>query len=73
MEQQQVGKWMNDEELGTLLGDEWFEEMEVSRETHEDCVATANEWLEQKGAKLRVTECRDSGWEDNLDWFVVEV
>jgi hypothetical protein len=64
------GTWKNDDTLIEELGDWWTEEMELHEgATMEMNVATANEFLAERGLTMRVADCRDAT--DNLDWLVV--
>ena len=67
--QLQVDTWIDDETLCDELGDWWTDEMEMhNNNTMQMNVATANEYLQERGFGYVVTECREQEDGDYLEW-----
>lgn len=62
--------WRNDNELDTLLGEWWTQDMELHNDaTGEMNVQSANFALEERGYGMRVVQCKEADDGDSNDWL----
>ena len=75
------GSWYTDDELADIIGDDWFEDFDVSNDgfnidTHgekakQNLVGYANSWFDDKGYNVNVLGVEHNDVDHDLKWYIV--
>jgi hypothetical protein len=75
------GRWYTDSELADIIGDDWFEDFDVSHnefniDTHgekakQNLVGYANSWFDDKGYNVNVMGVEHNEIDHDLKWYIV--
>jgi hypothetical protein len=75
------GRWYNDDELADIIGDDWFEDFDVSNDgfnidaygekAKKNLVGYANTWFDDKGYNVNVMGVEHNDVDHDLQWYIV--
>ena len=75
------GRWYTDDELADIIGDDWFEDFDVSHDefnidTHgekakQNLASYANSWFDDKGYNVNVMGVEHNDVDHDLKWYIV--
>jgi hypothetical protein len=75
------GRWYTDDELADIIGDDWFEDFDVSHDefnidTHgekakQNLASYANSWFDDKGYNVNVLGVDHNDVDHDLKWYIV--
>ena len=75
------GRWYTDEELADIIGDDWFEDFDVSHDefnidTHgekakQNLSSYANSWFDDRGYNVNVMGVEHNDVDHDLKWYIV--
>ena len=75
------GRWYTDDELADIIGDDWFEDFDVSHDefnidTHgekakQNLAGYANSWFDDKGYNVNVMGVDHNDVDHDLKWYIV--
>jgi hypothetical protein len=75
------GRWYTDDELADIIGDDWFEDFDVSNDgfdidTHgekakQNLASYANSWFNDKGYNVNVMGVDHNDVDHDLKWYIV--
>ena len=75
------GRWYTDDELADIIGDDWFQDFDVSHDefnidTHgekakQNLASYANSWFDDKGYNVNVMGVDHNEVDHNLKWYIV--
>jgi len=75
------GRWYTDDELADIIGDDWFEDFDVSHDgfnidTHgekakQNLVGYANSWFDDRGYNVNVMGVEHNDVDHDLKWYIV--
>jgi len=75
------GRWYTDDELADIIGDDWFEDFDVSHDgfnidaygekAKQNLVGYANTWFDDKGYNVNVMGVEHNEVDHNLKWYIV--
>jgi hypothetical protein len=75
------GRWYTDSELADIIGDDWFEDFDVSNDgfnmdahgekAKKNLVGYANSWFDDKGYNVNVLGVENNEVDHDLQWYVV--
>jgi len=75
------GRWYNDDELADIIGDDWFEDFDVSNDgfnidaygekAKKNLVGYANSWFDDKGYDVHVMGVEHNDVDHDLQWYIV--
>ena len=75
------GRWYTDDELADIIGDDWFEDFDVSNDgfnidTHgekakQNLASYANSWFDDKGYNVNVMGVDHNDVDHDLKWYIV--
>lgn len=75
------GRWYTDDELADIIGDDWFEDFDVSNDgfnidTHgekakQNLASYANSWFDDKGYNVNVLGVDHNDVDHDLKWYIV--
>jgi len=75
------GRWYNDDELADIIGDDWFEDFDVSNDgfnidaygekAKKNLVGYANTWFDDKGYDVHVMGVEHNDVDHDLQWYIV--
>jgi hypothetical protein len=75
------GRWYTDDELADIIGDDWFEDFDVSHDefnidTHgekakQNLASYANSWFDDKGYNVNVMGVDHNEVDHDLKWYIV--
>ena len=75
------GSWYTDDELADIIGDDWFEDFDVSHDefnidTHgekakQNLASYANSWFDDKGYNVNVMGVDHNDVDHDLKWYIV--
>ena len=75
------GRWYTDDELADIIGDDWFEDFDVSNDgfnidTHgekakQNLASYANSWFDDKGYNVNVMGVDHNEVDHDLKWYIV--
>ena len=74
------GRWYTDDELADIIGDDWFEDFDVSHDefnidTHgekakQNLASYANSWFDDKGYNVNVMGVEHNDVDHDLKWYI---
>ena len=63
------GRWYTDDQMTDLVGDGWWEDMDVSGNIpKQQMIQQAQAWLDDQGYSVHVLNCKLN--DDDMDWFI---
>ena len=75
------GRWYTDDELADIIGDDWFEDFDVSNngfnidaygeKAKQNLVSYANTWFDDKGYNVNVLGVEHNDVDHDLKWYIV--
>ena len=75
------GQWYTDDELADIIGDDWFEDFDVSNDgfnidaygekAKKNLVGYANSWFDDKGYNVNVMGVEHNDVDHDLKWYIV--
>jgi hypothetical protein len=75
------GRWYTDSELADIIGDDWFEDFDVSNDgfnmdahgekAKKNLVGYANSWFDDRGYNVNVLGVENNEVDHDLQWYVV--
>ena len=75
------GRWYTDDELADIIGDDWFEDFDVSNDgfnidaygekAKKNLVGYANAWFDDKGYNVNVMGVEHNDVDHDLQWYIV--
>jgi hypothetical protein len=75
------GRWYTDDELADIIGDDWFEDFDVSHDgfniddygekAKQNLVGYANTWFDDKGYNVNVLGVEHNEIDHDLKWYIV--
>jgi hypothetical protein len=75
------GRWYTDDELADIIGDDWFEDFDVSNDgfnidaygekAKQNLVGYANSWFDDKGYNVNVLGVEHNDVDHDLKWYIV--
>ena len=75
------GRWYTDSELADIIGDDWFEDFDVSNDgfnmdahgekAKQNLVGYANAWFDDKGYNVNVLGVENNEVDHDLQWYIV--
>ena len=75
------GRWYTDDELADIIGDDWFEDFDVSHDefnideygekAKQNLVGYANTWFDDKGYNVNVLGVEHNDVDHDLQWYIV--
>lgn len=75
------GQWYTDDELADIIGDDWFEDFDVSNDgfdidaygekAKQNLVGYANSWFDDKGYNVNVMGVEHNDVDHDLKWYIV--
>ena len=75
------GRWYTDDELADIIGDDWFEDFDVSHDgfnmdahgekAKKNLVGYANSWFDDRGYNVNVLGVENNEVDHDLQWYVV--
>jgi hypothetical protein len=75
------GRWYTDDELADIIGDDWFEDFDVSNDgfnidaygekAKQNLVGYANSWFDDKGYNVHVMGVDHNDVDHDLKWYIV--
>ncbi len=75
------GRWYTDDELADIIGDDWFEDFDVSNDgfnidaygekAKQNLVGYANSWFDDKGYNVNVMGVEHNDVDHDLKWYIV--
>jgi hypothetical protein len=75
------GHWYTDDELADIIGDDWFEDFDVSNDgfnidaygekAKQNLVGYANSWFDDKGYNVNVMGVEHNDVDHDLKWYIV--
>jgi len=75
------GRWYTDDELADIIGDDWFEDFDVSNDgfnidaygekAKKNLVGYANSWFNDKGYNVNVMGVEHNDVDHDLKWYIV--
>jgi hypothetical protein len=75
------GRWYTDDELADIIGDDWFEDFDVSNDgfnidaygekAKKNLVGYANSWFDDKGYNVNVMGVEHNDADHDLKWYIV--
>jgi hypothetical protein len=75
------GRWYTDDELADIIGDDWFEDFDVSNDgfnidTHgekakKNLVGYANSWFDDRGYNVNIMGVEHNDVDHDLKWYIV--
>jgi hypothetical protein len=75
------GRWYTDDELADIIGDDWFEDFDVSNDgfnidtrgekAKQNLVSYANSWFDDKGYNVNVMGVEHNDVDHDLKWYIV--
>jgi len=75
------GRWYTDDELADIIGDDWFEDFDVSHDgfnidtrgekAKQNLVGYANSWFDDKGYNVNVMGVEHNDVDHDLKWYIV--
>lgn len=64
-----TGRWYNDSDIAAIVGNGWYEEMDVSGDVPKQwMLQQAQAWLEDQGYSVDVLDCKIN--DDDMDWYI---
>jgi hypothetical protein len=78
---EESGRWYTDSELADIIGDDWFEDFDVSNDgfnmdvrgekAKKNLVDYANAWFDDRGYNVNVLGVENNEVDHNLQWYIV--
>ena len=75
------GRWYTDDELADIIGDDWFEDFDVSNDgfnidaygekAKQNLVGYANSWFDDRGYNVNVLGVEHNDVDHDLKWYIV--
>jgi len=75
------GRWYTDDELADIIGDDWFEDFDVSNDSFnidaygekakQNLVGYANTWFDDRGYNVNVLGVEHNDVDHDLKWYIV--
>ena len=75
------GRWYTDDELADIIGDDWFEDFDVSHDefnidaygekAKQNLASYANSWFDDKGYNVNVMGVDHNDVDHDLKWYIV--